>query len=138
MSERHPNMPNVGFPPDSAPPAQQGHQMNPAEVHAAQMRAALSAGQPQPGTLGQQPNPVVTPQNIPAPPPEPIAAGNLLQQQMGTDAYFEWVDFAMSQNFLGIKVDLMDRMDLLAMCGKLIGDLYQADAQRVQPQQPQG
>lgn len=115
-------MDNVGFPPDSREPAQQAAPQGtlnlPPHVQQAIAQAVASA-QPAPAPVE-----AVNPAGV---------VGSLLQTHMGNDLFFEWIDFCTTQSFHGLKFDEMDRMDLLAMCGHLIGELYKAQAVQPQP-----
>lgn len=151
QNPNQPNPPNVGYPPDVNQSRPEG--VDPAAAaHAAQMLANVTAGnqvapaseatiaavtQQQEQIAAAQQQRLAEAQQQVKPAPAPVSVGNVLQGVMGTDRYFEWVDFGMSQHFQGVPIDSMDRMDLLALCGKLIGDIYQMDAERAAPgQQP--
>lgn len=66
---------------------------------------------------------------------EPVYPGSMLQQVFGTERYFEWIDFATTQAYQGVKIEDMDRMDLMAAFGCLVGDFYTSTAQQAQSQQ---
>ena len=68
------------------------------------------------------------PQYLPPAAPAPVIAGSDLQTSLGTDRYFEWASFATTQSYNGIPFDQMDRMDLMAAVGAVMGDLYQLQA----------
>ena len=45
---------------------------------------------------------------------------NLLQNNVGTDAYFQLADYATQQTYRNLPIEMMDRLDLLAVVGELI------------------
>lgn len=84
----------------------------------------------QPARHPQQPQ--VTPPQGPPPAPSQASAeaavyASELQHSMTTQRYFDWINFVQTQAYNGIAINDMDRMDLMAALGAVIGDLYQME-----------